>query len=509
MSSQQNPSAFSEIRSPSIDDSGAVPVTSMPSIPIVAASPSGRSLAGRLPAEMLMWLLTLTLALAPLPLASARPLPWSILAVVLGSLLVLATLCEAIDSTPSGAMAPLRVPVVLFFLIAIWIWIQSLRFPDAAEFSAAWRMAAQALGGVLHPAISLDHEDSISHLLRLLTYGAAFLLAWRIGRVSENANWIVKAVGTIGLVYAVYGLIVYFSGSRTVLWYSKWAYQGDLTGTFVNRNSFATFLGLSITANLAWLAQILVRNVDNRSWRAHIESVADSLFRHGLLPTLSLVIQGSALLFTHSRGGTVSALLGMGALTICAVSAPSLRAPWRTAFVTLAALGAILVIILNGGTLLRRVSDTAVETDLRVNINEGTLRAIGNDFLLGTGLGTFKYVYAPYQPPTEGKFIERAHNDYLENVLELGIPAGMTFFVMLALLVFECLRGVVRRRRNAIFPCLGFGASVLVGFHSAVDFSMQVPAVAITYAALLGVGVAQSRSSVERSATARPSPKPA
>lgn len=481
----------------------------MPSVPAVASLGGGQSLVSRLPSETLTWLLLLTLALAPLPLASARPLPWSILAVVLGSLLLLATLCEAIERTPSGAMAPLRVPMLLFLLIAIWIWVQSLPFDNISELSPIWRLADLALSGVLHPAISLDREESISHLLRFLTYGAAFLLAWRIGRVSEDAHRIVKAAGTIGLAYAVYGLIVYFSGSRTILWFSKWAYQADLTGTFVNRNSFATFLGLGITANLAWLALILVRYVDSRSWRAHIESVTDCLFRRGFLPTLSLVIQGSALLFTHSRGGTASALLGMGALTICAVSAPSLRAPWRTAFVALGVLGAILIITLNGSSLLRRVSDTAVESDLRVDINEGTLRAISEDPLLGTGLGTFKYVYARYQPPTEGKLIDRAHNDYLENVLELGLPAGIAFYLMLGFLVFECLRGVARRRRNAIFPCLGLSASVLVGSHSMVDFSMQAPAVAITYAVLLGVGVAQSRRSVERAATAEPFPKPA
>jgi hypothetical protein len=31
-----------------------------------------------------------------------------------------------------------------------------------------------------------------------------------------------------------------------------------------------------------------------------------------------------------------------------------------------------------------------------------------------------------------------------------------------------------------------------VGMHALVDFSLQVPAVATTYAALLGIGVAQS-----------------
>jgi hypothetical protein len=43
-----------------------------------------------------------------------------------------------------------------------------------------------------------------------------------------------------------------------------------------------------------------------------------------------------------------------------------------------------------------------------------------------------------------------------------------------------------------VFPAIGFAASVVVGIHAAVEFSLQVPAVAVVYAALLGLGVAQS-----------------
>jgi hypothetical protein len=57
------------------------------------------------------------------------------------------------------------------------------------------------------------------------------------------------------------------------------------------------------------------------------------------------------------------------------------------------------------------------------------------------------------------------------------------------------MRGVLVRQRDAIFPCIGIAASILVGFHALIDFSLQIPAVAITYVFLLGVGVAQSRSS--------------
>jgi hypothetical protein len=39
------------------------------------------------------------------------------------------------------------------------------------------------------------------------------------------------------------------------------------------------------------------------------------------------------------------------------------------------------------------------------------------------------------------------------------------------------------------------GATVLVALHSLVDFSLQIQAIALSYAMLLGVGVAQSESS--------------
>lgn len=474
--------------------------TPSPSIPTMLVPSVGPRPHKRAPAAMLKYLLTCVLALAPLPLASQRALAWSVLAITLGCLLLLAMLCEMIERTPSAQISPLRVPAGLALIIAVWIWMQSQPLQGAAEISHIWRAAARAMDSVVHPSISLDREESISHLLRLLAYGAAFLLAWRIGRVSEDAGWMIRALGMVCAVYALYGLIAYFSGSHTILWLTKWAYRDDLTGTFVNRNSFATFLGLGMLANLGWLAQVLARYVDNRSWRAHLESVSECLLRRGLWQTVGLVIIGSALLFTHSRGGTVSSILGVTVLVASALTVPSLRAPWRTSFVTLAVLGTTLMVVLDGGALLSRVADTSVETDLRLDINAGTLSAISKNYLLGTGLGTFKYVYAPYQPPSVGSRTDLAHDDYLENVLELGVPAGIAFYLMLLLLVLECLRGAFRRRRNAIFPCLGLSASVLVGCHSAVDFSMQAPAVATIYAVLLGVGVAQSQGSSDRAA---------
>lgn len=51
------------------------------------------------------------------------------------------------------------------------------------------------------------------------------------------------------------------------------------------------------------------------------------------------------------------------------------------------------------------------------------------------------------------------------------------------------------RRKNRIYPLVGIGTTMLVGAHSSMDFSLQIPAVALTYSVLLGITLAQSFSS--------------
>ncbi|MBT3172905.1 MAG: 1,4-beta-xylanase, partial [Rhodospirillaceae bacterium] len=47
------------------------------------------------------------------------------------------------------------------------------------------------------------------------------------------------------------------------------------------------------------------------------------------------------------------------------------------------------------------------------------------------------------------------------------------------------------------YPAAGVAAGVLVASHSIVDFSLQIPAVSVVFAAMLGAACAQSRSSSE------------
>ena len=90
-----------------------------------------------------------------------------------------------------------------------------------------------------------------------------------------------------------------------------------------------------------------------------------------------------------------------------------------------------------------------------------------------------------------------AHDTYLETSLELGLPATLLLALPIVAAIIELARGVRIRRRDLLGPCVGIGASALVWLHALVDFSIQIPAVAVGYAMLMGIGYAQSRSSRE------------
>ena len=65
-----------------------------------------------------------------------------------------------------------------------------------------------------------------------------------------------------------------------------------------------------------------------------------------------------------------------------------------------------------------------------------------------------------------------------------------------AILFGMCVRGVFRRRRDRVYAVAAVGATLLVGLHALVDFSIQIPAIAMFYTAILATGCAQARPSV-------------
>lgn len=110
-----------------------------------------------------------------------------------------------------------------------------------------------------------------------------------------------------------------------------------------------------------------------------------------------------------------------------------------------------------------------------------TLEAIRTYWLTGTGLGSFEQVYPRFEDPTLATpiFVNMAHNDYLQIVLELGlvgvllIVAGLAWLVWATVIVWtDTDLEEVRLRRAASVALL------VVATHSLVDYPARTAAIA-------------------------------
>ena len=155
-----------------------------------------------------------------------------------------------------------------------------------------------------------------------------------------------------------------------------------------------------------------------------------------------------------------------------------------------------IVLFALGGDTLEAQFNALVEAGgvdpIRLTLWDAAHRMIADAPWLGLGLGTFESAYQLYATEVFPYVMDKAHSDYLEFAAGLGLPAAIAWWMAILWLALLCVRGVFVRRRNRAYPLLAVGATALVGFHSAFDFSLQIPAVALSYAAILGLGVAQA-----------------
>ncbi len=448
--------------------------------------------------------LLLLVVLAPLPLGSNREWSWTLCAALAAALVLLWLVSLGWRRSPAERFV--HPVIILLFLLAVgWVVVQTLTGVPPGWKHPLWAQAADVLGTDLRgeelPAmISLAAEDSWTGLMRLLSYALVFFLAFQLATERKRAGamlgWLVGA----GLVYGVFGLVVFWSGYTPEWLFRGEVLQPDVRSTFINRNHYATWQGLTVLSGIAWFylrmsargPQPYEMPPPNRA--AAVERVVVRAW----LPLSILLLMVTALVLTHSRGGFVAALIATIVLLWLLDSHSAVRK--KAARVTVLAALAVcsLAFYLTSEVLLDRIERTDISGEERVIVFENVQRGIAENPLLGFGYGTFADSFRLYDRIDSPVHYDRAHNTWLENLFELGLPAALALFTAIAGLTLTCLRGVQRRWRDWAYPALGVAASVLVGVHALVDFSLQLPAVAILYATIMGLAVAQSTTSSRR-----------
>lgn len=436
------------------------------------------------------------LAWVPFWYGSNDWMAWAINAVLFPGLTAIYELSLLVrrKSHPVG-MTSLGVSPVFFLAVVVWIALQVVTLPNGLFANPIWNLAESTLGRPLTRSISVDRDLTVLALMRLLTAASAFWLALQLCREAGRANRLMQSIVAIAGSYALYGLVALKLGEMP--WLRDLAiFDGRVSSTFINPNSFATYAAIGLVAAAALILRFYGEGIRSAAGNTRLQIaflIERTDGKGAALLALGFVI-ASALMLTGSRGGIVSALFG---LFVLAMFARMRRGHAKIPFVLLVFGGALVLIAL---LAFQQGIDVKLERGgiydaNRLSVYELTLRSILNKPFLGYGYGTFADVFPLYRDRTInvwGTWSE-AHDTYLEIFQGLGFIFGTMLIACVALLAWRCFRGALRRRDITV-PAIAAGAIGVVAAHAIVDFSLQIQAITLTVMAVLGAGVAQAES---------------
>lgn len=363
-------------------------------------------------------------------------------------------------------------------------------------------LAVAGLDGTWQP---LSLEPVSTALCAILAIGFVALIGFLM-RLSDTQfrRMLAIAIALVALGIAI-GLLQVVGNGYPRLQGSKMG--ATMLGFFANKNHMA----LAIACSILLFGLIASRD----------------LFGRGKRRTVVIGYVGFAcvcIVTTNSRAG-----LALGALAGAIVLADLARGValrWRVAAVIVMA--ALLIAILSTAAFEQvgdRIGD--VDGDLRWRIAGWSWPLAQRHALLGSGLGSFGTLFAANEQLAWVKptFVNAAHNDYLQLVIEAGLPGVL----VLALLAASVLRGVgacramPQRDPRRAEMVMGFAVVTLFALHSGFDYPLRRPAawvfLALALAAIYrgqerreptdGTGRAADPLRDARIATALPDPRAA
>ena len=440
------------------------------------------------------------LAITPLWLGGNRLIAWGAHAILFGGLLILLEIGLLVSRQRHHVgLYYLREPAILIGVAVVWILIQTVgAVPDSWKHPI-WAIASGVLGENLAGSISVNRELTTLALVRLLTAIAVFWVSLQLCRDAKRANRILFDFAVIGFVYSAYGIFSFAIAPDYILWFKKTAYNGYVTSTFVNRNSFASFAGVMLLAAIGITVRLFRREVDrgDEGWRRLLAKAIEATGRRGIFLIVMIFTIVVALLLSGSRAGITSTALGIFILFALVVSRADRRRVGQIGTILTACAAIVGAFLAYGDVFVGRLDSVAQDAGGRLAAYHIAIASIRDAPILGFGYGTFPDVFPMYRDGSVGLMgtWDKAHNTYLEVFQGLGLAFGGALLAGIGLLFWRCAQAAILRRRTSTVPIVAVAASVLLGVHAFVDFSLQIQSITLIWSALLGAGVAQSWSS--------------
>ncbi len=389
------------------------------------------------------------------PLAFGAVEPWSIFAVELGSavLFLLWVGKQAIlDGQINVRWNPLFLPMGVFGAL----------------------IAAQI---VLH--LSAYPHDTVSIALQYFAYAMLCFLAGQTLLRGAQARSLALIFSVYGAALAGFALLQGISSNGKLYWIRQPRSGGWIYGPYVNHNHYAGLMEMLVPipliVALTRLAPAKVRAVAAATAAVMVGTIFLSGSRGGMLAIVAELIILAALLVKQKRG--LRTAIGIGVFLAIVVG---------------------LLVWIGGAELSQRIATAGpghseLSSDIRSYINRDGFRMFLKKPVVGWGLGTFPIVYPQFRTFYTNFFVNEAHNDYLQLLVEMGLLGFATmlwFVVTLYLKAFKKIKNWPGEMSGAVTLACVLGLSGIL-IHSAVDFNLQIPANAALFYVLCTIAAAE------------------
>lgn len=322
----------------------------------------------------------------------------------------------------------------------------------------------QALGSSTWRPWTLDVEETIRSLLVLIPAVVMFVGCLRLTTPERmRLPWIVVAFGLIGGILG----IVQLATAGGVTPYPS-AHLGYPIGLFVNRNHNAALLLVSIPLAAA-LGTVQIARGRNAAT---------------IIALAAIAVLGIVVLATTSRMALI--LLPIAVVAALLLLFFSGRSLWRIALPSVLGLAGLAVIIVAGGGFNRTLTRFSSLHDARFDYWTDVYWALGHYGIAGTGFGTFIPVYKSAESlgAVGTSILNHAHNEYIELLLEGGVPAILllvVFFGFMAYCGAKLARSRPKIERASISLAAATGILIFLLF-SLVDYPLRMPALSCVFA---------------------------
>lgn len=405
------------------------------------------------------------------------------------------------ESAPRG-FAPLM--LVLLLGIALGA-IQLLPLEQAvvqslSPGSARWRApieregpdgasAAGAIAAAERAPISLSPASTRQDVFRLVAVAGTFLTGAMVFATCRARLWLCGLLGLNGAAFALFGLAQRLSWNGKLYWTVPLPEGGGPFAAFVNRNHAGSYLTLCLAGALGFSVWALGRGAaleeDGSEWSPtpwfRWRQTFARLDATSLLGLIVAALIGGAVFCTLSRGAVLAMLGGFLMIGLVALRSRKAILPLAPMAVVLA-LAVVLVGWVGLDEALRArllaLRDTNVLAQARFPHWRDGMRAGFEFFPLGSGLGSYRHAYRPYQGRLDEQWYFHAENQYVEAFVEGGLPGCLLLAAALFFGLRVCLRllHTARDRGTAAFGMAALFALMSQAIHACFDFALYLPA---------------------------------